>query len=59
MLLQQQRLIRALSQGKQLQGEWSGPCAIRGNEHDPDRGFTRNPLHGRSEPSDAGKEAQI
>lgn len=56
---QQQRLIRALDhQGKELQGEWSGLCAIRWNEHDLDRGFTRNPAEGKSEPCDAGKEGQ-
>lgn len=32
---QQQRLTRALDHlGKELQGEWSRPCAIRRNEHD-------------------------
>lgn len=56
---QQQRLIRALDhQGKELQGEWSGLCAIRRNEHDLVRGFTRSPAEGRSEPYDAGNEGQ-
>lgn len=32
---------------------------IRGNEHDPDGGFTRNPEEGRSEPCDAEKEGQV
>ena len=53
-------LVKALShQGKELQEELSRLCAIREDEHEIDRGFTRNLAEGRPEPCDAGKEGQV
>lgn len=53
-------LVKALShQGKELQEELSRLCAVREDEHEIDRGFTRNLAEGRPEPCDAGKERQV